>query len=170
MPYELRKVYIENNKIENLLTEELRLRKINVGLYNQTRLYLQIETNDATEKIFKEYREKSEAEKIANNRLIEIQRPKPISTSSEGVTNSAIATAICSAFTKGNAASCAVGAFESDDQSKSSNDKKLQREIDSIKNQQLIDKANQEFKDRERDYQMRRDELMKFKTGNTGLR
>lgn len=170
LPYKLRNVYIERNKIENLLTEELRLRKINVGLYNQTKLYLQIETIEKTDTIFKEYREKSDAEKSANNSLIETDRSKAISTSNERLTNSAIATAICSAFAKGNAAGCAAGALDTDGQSASSNDRRRQRDIDSLKNQQRVDKANQDLKDAERDYEKRRDELMKFKTGNTGLR
>jgi hypothetical protein len=87
------------------------------------------------------------------------------STAGDKLGNAGMATAICSVLTGGKAAGCAAGALDSKD---SNADKKIREQnqvIENLKRQQSIDKMKQEAKDRDREYDKRREDLNKWRPG-----
>jgi hypothetical protein len=173
LPPEMRDVYKNSQNIENALTEELRLRKINVGKYNQVRLLLSQEESRDIQSIFKIYKKEVEIEKLENQLKVNLHSQQKLSNSSstnQNLSNAAFATIICSLATGGKAAGCAAGALDSDSTSQDSQLRKQKAEIEQLKTQQMIEKASQEFKDSEREYQKRKEERDKWKPGQTGLR
>lgn len=173
LPPEMRDVYKKSQNIENSLTEELRLRKINVGQYNQLRLLLSQEERRDIQSLFAIYKKEVEIERLENQLRVNLHNQQKLSndsSSSNKASNAAFATIICALATGGKTAGCAAGALDSDSTSQDRQLRKQKAEIEQLKTQQMIDKATQEFKDSEREYQKRKEERDKWRPGLTGLR
>ena len=168
LPVDIKNIYQKVQGAEDALVEQLRLRKVNVGTYNEIRYLLGLEEDRDIQSIIRFYKKRAEEEKYVNENQSS-SRDVFLNSSQGEVDNRAssvaFATALCSIFTGGKTAGCAVGALDSDESTIDSRLKKQKQQIEDLKLQQLIDKNNREFRELQLDSEKRRNDLNNWRPG-----
>lgn len=168
LPTDIKDIYQTVQNAEDVLVEQLRLRKVSVGLYNEVRYFLSIEEDRDIQNIIRFYKRAAEDEKYAKDTKLPPSniQPNPSQPMLDNrLSNAAFATALCSIFTGGKTAGCAAGALDPDESNIDSRLNKQKKQIEDIKLQQLIDKSNREFREIQLDSEKRRSDLNDWRPG-----
>lgn len=178
LPSNVKNIYEVVSEAEVRLAEQLRLRQINVGTYNQIHFLLNLEEQEDVNSIIKNYKAKAESESLVNQN-IEIAKDKPLNSKADNnLGNAAFVTLACSLLTRGKTLECASGASDSLDNSITSDAeedvrfrrqqkeiRKQQNEIEELRLQQTLDRMRQQQKELDGDFDKRRDDLNKWRPG-----